>query len=194
MERDPHVAKVFLLSAFISVTWEGRGSWQALVITPDSSGVQQQSSQVSLKSAPQLREGLCLPLSSSPLESMHWRKRSLRTGPASQLTILSWLTSSPFPLESGPLSSFMQWTKSVRQGRCFLYQASLCPTIVSSPPSLLTGPLLGQPNFPVQLSYIPFQMIKNTFSINKLPLLLNQAFPALSEDRSVRKSSWACKN
>lgn len=145
MERDPHVAKVFLLSAFISFMWEGRGSWQALVITPYSSGVQQQSSQVSLKSAPQLREGLCLPLSSSPLESMHWRKRSLRTSPASQLTILSRLTSSSFPLESGPLSSFMQWTKSVHQGRYFLYQASLnncvLPTLPPNRSSLGTAKL-----------------------------------------------------
>lgn len=95
------------------------------------------------------------------------------------------------PTVTGALVQLHGLSNECTSGKKLPYQASLCLTI---PPSLLTSPLLGQPGFPVQLSYIAFQLIINPSSIDKLPLLMNHTFPTLSEDRSVRKGPVGCRN
>lgn len=95
------------------------------------------------------------------------------------------------PTVTGALVQFHGLSNECTSEKKLPYQASLCLTV---PPSLLTSPLLRQPGFPVQLSYIPFQLIINPFSIDNLPVLMNHAFPALSEDRCVRKGPVGSRN
>ena len=149
------------------------------------------------KMCPQLRRGLCLPLPFLPLgrvpeEEVFNDQHSL----SAELCLLTdWLS---IPPRAGALVQLHGMNNEYTSGRMLPPPGQPLPinrTLRSeSPPCLLMGPVLGQPGFPVQLSYIPFQLINNPFSINKLPLLMSQVFPALSEDRPVRKSPQGYRN
>lgn len=133
---------------------------------PASSGIHQQSGQVSLNVPP--------PTFPLPKKEVVHGQSSL----SAKHHLLA-----VHPPTSGALVQLHGMNDECTSGKMLPHQASLCLT---TRPSLLTHPLLRQPGFPGPLSYISFQLINNPLSINDFPLLMNSAFPALSKEETSR--------